>query len=394
MKARERRQSSPEAAGQVAVVEEKTRTLPARKLPRRARKRRKVPRPKTTWLVGASSPRSPYGVSSPSVRAARRARAATAALKASPVAPSTVCHVCSATSQGCDANRFVRASIATWKDVHSASTVPDTTARAGSSHSHLQEAAVRWPTGRSTETGPSHAATARSALISDGNVRRKRCGLHFGWLQWPSLPASRLSLVPHPGSAALRRPASRARAAAWPSWTWTRTRAPPPPPSSATRPSLCLPTSRTRRACVASRIRAAARVVRPAGASRGVGTFRQRTCVPAHAYRAPRAAAPQVGAALDAAEKAFGRVNCAVNCAGIAPPSKVVSRKGPHSLELFNKVLAVNCGGTFNVTRLSAARMVENDPDERGERGCVVNTARCATRCHPARDGRRPTRRA
>lgn len=70
-----------------------------------------------------------------------------------------------------------------------------------------------------------------------------------------------------------------------------------------------------------------------------------------------------------------------------------MSRKGPHSLELFNKVLAVNCGGTFNVTRLTAARMVGNEPDERGERGCVVNTARCAeSRCNARRSGPPPRR--
>lgn len=84
----------------------------------------------------------------------------------------------------------------------------------------------------------------------------------------------------------------------------------------------------------------------------------------------------QVEAALDLAEKRFGRVNAAVNCAGIAPPARVVGKKGAHDLDLFNKVLAVNTSGTFNVTRLVAARMAANEPDARGERGVIVNTAR------------------
>jgi len=34
----------------------------------------------------------------------------------------------------------------------------------------------------------------------------------------------------------------------------------------------------------------------------------------------------------------FGSLNTVVQCAGIAPPSKVVGRKGAHSLEMFQKV--------------------------------------------------------
>jgi NAD(P)-dependent dehydrogenase (short-subunit alcohol dehydrogenase family) len=69
-------------------------------------------------------------------------------------------------------------------------------------------------------------------------------------------------------------------------------------------------------------------------------------------------------------------VNVVVNCAGIAPPMKVVGRSGPHSLEAFSKVLTVNTVGSFNVIRLAAARMMLNSPDSNGERGVVVNTAR------------------
>lgn len=85
-----------------------------------------------------------------------------------------------------------------------------------------------------------------------------------------------------------------------------------------------------------------------------------------------------VNAALDVAEAAFGRVNCAINCAGIAIAAKTVGRKGPHALAPFLKVLTVNAGGTFNVIRLASARMADNAPNEQGERGVIINTASVA----------------
>lgn len=102
---------------------------------------------------------------------------------------------------------------------------------------------------------------------------------------------------------------------------------------------------------------------------------------------APPSPRAQVNAALSLAESKFGRVNAVINCAGIAPPSRVVGRKGPHPLDLFAKVLHVNTVGTFNVSRLAASRMVENEADAQGERGCIINTARCARACSfaPAR---------
>ena len=41
-------------------------------------------------------------------------------------------------------------------------------------------------------------------------------------------------------------------------------------------------------------------------------------------------------------------------------------------------MLKVNLLGTFNVLRLAAATMVDNEPDEGGERGVCVNTASIA----------------
>ncbi|MDT7612975.1 MAG: hypothetical protein QOG20_2915 [Pseudonocardiales bacterium] len=67
-----------------------------------------------------------------------------------------------------------------------------------------------------------------------------------------------------------------------------------------------------------------------------------------------------------------------VNCAGIGPSARVLSRKGPHDLELFHTVLKVNLLGTFNVMRLGAEAMSTLEADENGQRGVVVNTASVA----------------
>lgn len=87
----------------------------------------------------------------------------------------------------------------------------------------------------------------------------------------------------------------------------------------------------------------------------------------------------QVNAALDLLEKSFGKgVNTVVNCAGIAAATKTLGKKGPHPLDTFQKVLTVNTVGTFNVIRLAAHRMAASEPDAKGERGVIVNTASVA----------------
>jgi NAD(P)-dependent dehydrogenase (short-subunit alcohol dehydrogenase family) len=82
-----------------------------------------------------------------------------------------------------------------------------------------------------------------------------------------------------------------------------------------------------------------------------------------------------VGAALDAAD---GELHGVVNCAGIGWAERVVGREGPHDLERFARVVQVNLIGTFNVIRLAAARMTQNEPAASGERGVIVNTASVA----------------
>jgi 3-hydroxyacyl-CoA dehydrogenase / 3-hydroxy-2-methylbutyryl-CoA dehydrogenase len=86
-----------------------------------------------------------------------------------------------------------------------------------------------------------------------------------------------------------------------------------------------------------------------------------------------------VKTAIDQVVQDFGGLHIAVNCAGIGSASRTVGKNGPHSLELFAKVITVNLVGTFNVTRLAAEAMQKNTPDDNdNERGVIINTASVA----------------
>jgi NAD(P)-dependent dehydrogenase (short-subunit alcohol dehydrogenase family) len=86
----------------------------------------------------------------------------------------------------------------------------------------------------------------------------------------------------------------------------------------------------------------------------------------------------QVKAAVELAVSAFGGLHGVVNAAGIGPAAKVLGRNGPHALDLFEKTIKVNLVGTFNVIRLAAAVLAQNQPMASGERGVIVNTASIA----------------
>ncbi len=83
------------------------------------------------------------------------------------------------------------------------------------------------------------------------------------------------------------------------------------------------------------------------------------------------------GAVANAAAK-FGTIHIVVNCAGIGRAMRTITKEGPHSLDLFKKVIDVNLAGTFNVIRVAAAQMAKNQPNDDGERGVIVNTASVA----------------
>lgn len=64
-----------------------------------------------------------------------------------------------------------------------------------------------------------------------------------------------------------------------------------------------------------------------------------------------------VAAAIDTAVTAMGGLNAAVSCAGIATTEKTLGRDGPHSQNTFERTIGINLSGSFNVSRLAAARM-------------------------------------
>ena len=75
--------------------------------------------------------------------------------------------------------------------------------------------------------------------------------------------------------------------------------------------------------------------------------------------------------AVRAAIAACDELHGVVNCAGIGGGARVVK----FDLAKFRRIVEVNLVGTFNVIRHAAERMAENEPDEEGTRGVIVNTA-------------------
>ena len=85
-----------------------------------------------------------------------------------------------------------------------------------------------------------------------------------------------------------------------------------------------------------------------------------------------------VAAAIDAAV-GLAPLAVVVNVAGGGRGGRTLSRdNAPLDMAVFRDTVELNTMGTFNVTRLCAARMATNDPDENGQRGVVVNTASIA----------------
>jgi NAD(P)-dependent dehydrogenase (short-subunit alcohol dehydrogenase family) len=85
-----------------------------------------------------------------------------------------------------------------------------------------------------------------------------------------------------------------------------------------------------------------------------------------------------VQAVIDLAKSKMGKITATVNCAGIAIGIKTVGRDGPHPLDAFRRTVDVNLVGTFNVARLAAVAMAENEPEQDGARGVIINTASVA----------------
>ncbi|MBS1906422.1 MAG: SDR family NAD(P)-dependent oxidoreductase [Actinobacteria bacterium] len=93
--------------------------------------------------------------------------------------------------------------------------------------------------------------------------------------------------------------------------------------------------------------------------------------------------ADEVAAAVAAAQAA-APLRIVVNCAGIAPPAKVLDRDGnPADLAAFERIIRINLVGTFNVIAQASAVIAKNAPRQAQgpgpeDRGVIVNTASVA----------------
>ena len=87
-----------------------------------------------------------------------------------------------------------------------------------------------------------------------------------------------------------------------------------------------------------------------------------------------------VAEAVAVAEASGHPLRVVVNCAGIGYAQRTVGRDGsPHDLGSYQKVIAVNLIGTFNLMRLAAAAIAKTEPaDADGQRGVVINTSSVA----------------
>ena len=86
-----------------------------------------------------------------------------------------------------------------------------------------------------------------------------------------------------------------------------------------------------------------------------------------------------VQSAINAALEKFGTIHINVNSAGIGGAARTVGRDGAMPLAKFENIVKINLIGTFNVLRLCAEVMQNNDPQTAdGERGVIVNVASVA----------------
>ncbi len=85
-----------------------------------------------------------------------------------------------------------------------------------------------------------------------------------------------------------------------------------------------------------------------------------------------------VGKAIDSIESQLGVPRIAVSCAGIGLAARIVGRERKPSFDVFQRTLNVNLFGTYNLMTHAAARMMELDALDDGERGVIINTSSVA----------------
>ena len=82
-------------------------------------------------------------------------------------------------------------------------------------------------------------------------------------------------------------------------------------------------------------------------------------------------------AAINQAVADLGGLHVIVTTAGGGVAEKTFGKNGPHSLETFRNTIDLNLVASFNISRIAAAHMAKNEPEEE-ERGVIINTASIA----------------
>ena len=86
-----------------------------------------------------------------------------------------------------------------------------------------------------------------------------------------------------------------------------------------------------------------------------------------------------VEAGIAATIEAFGAIHICCNYAGTGNAMRTMGRDGPFPLDAFKRIIDINLIGTFNVLRLCAEKMSDNEPfNKYGGRGVIINTASVA----------------
>ncbi len=82
-----------------------------------------------------------------------------------------------------------------------------------------------------------------------------------------------------------------------------------------------------------------------------------------------------VESAVEETKSRFGDIHVVIAAAGIALPSKLLTKGGPIPMEKFDRVIKVNLYGTLHLIRAATPAMTQNAPNEDGERGVIINVS-------------------
>lgn len=101
--------------------------------------------------------------------------------------------------------------------------------------------------------------------------------------------------------------------------------------------------------------------------------------VKGHFFQLDVSVAEEVREIMDLIHEASTSLHILVNCAGIGPAGKTLSRGEPHDPKVFSKVININLLGSFFCATYAAERMLKNNcSNAEEERGVIINTASIA----------------